>query len=395
MIFTIAATGISVAYADVSAYQDNTPEEKIFLELRSAGEWVSYTVDIGITWLSHPLVEAVYAEEQVESREFIPFPFQQKEQGWGENKTSWIIEYFPIPKNQTENIKIIKNGTDTIPDVVDITTNSTKDPEPPTEPEKPKKPEGIAVYDDFKEALEDKCAKGKCTPKEIKFLDEIDTLEYCYDGDNTSIGIQSANAFVHPKNVTYSVTDNEDLKTNPVIKDMRLNDQRCKADKVLDETIHNVSHEHKYTSDFNPLGKEVKIPLWRANFTHSADYSALNEHDFAATNQDAQDKICKNHLFGNAYKEQQHCPKEDLYVPTECNTCKYDGIETQHNPMFDENTNPSWKAMQKYKNSNGTIALEGSTKIEEQKAINHTIESFANQNNIDVNALKAWMDSQK
>ena len=53
MVFSVMAMGTSIAYADISVYQNNTQEEKIFLELRSAGEWVSYTVGMGITWLSH------------------------------------------------------------------------------------------------------------------------------------------------------------------------------------------------------------------------------------------------------------------------------------------------------------------------------------------------------
>ena len=205
VIFTIAATGISVAYADISAYQDNTPEEKIFLQLRSAGEWVSYTVGVGITWLSHPLIEAyafVYEEPFETQKNGCTVVTDEDDRKRWECYGEWLSGDYKDPggEERTPNEDGCANGLD-----IDIRTGECKPFEQINE-------EARLQYD-----IDPECPSGYYNPVETDpqtpdadspYLTDQDLIKKinsileddanCYQGRGTTDGIQEMRDFPIP-----------------------------------------------------------------------------------------------------------------------------------------------------------------------------------------------------
>lgn len=188
------------------------------------GTGVSYTVGQGISWLPHPLVEAAYGEEilnstQTEDTVIVPFDWNGKFCGWEnpELKVVWICSWDP---NRINLLDGMENGTKSIPEPIQGSTTTC--------------PERFTLLEDGVTCLPKECDEGfhfdqyyYCVadevivpeptneefnkyqgiieyyennpPKTWSELDEswkLEHLENCWYGLNQSRGIQTEDSFV-------------------------------------------------------------------------------------------------------------------------------------------------------------------------------------------------------
>ena len=219
VVFSIMAMGISVAYADISVHQDNTPEEKMFLELRSAGEWVSYTIGMGLTYLSHPLVEAAWGFEYKE-------PFESQKNGctvvtdeddrkrW-ECYGEWLSgDYKEEGEERTPNEDGCTSGMD-----IDIRTGECKPFEQINEEARaqcntdPECPSGYYNPTIVDPQMPDEDSERVTDQELIKKINALIPEVNCYQGRGTTDGVQAVRDFPIPVQKVQKFVDGVKVET--------------------------------------------------------------------------------------------------------------------------------------------------------------------------------------
>jgi len=225
-------------------------------------------------------------------------------------------------------------------------------------------PTGIKFFDKMEEDLRDNCADG-CKPSDQKLLEVLENRDnvFCYDGDRTSIQIQSPGSTLDP-DMEFNEDDNYNYGANLWLQKLALNEMKCRADDILDEQIHTEFHKHKGL--ISPFAKQNAIPQWIRDITikEGIEYPKLDQENFDASNEAAKNKVCYNQLYGNNYKIQFGCPKDSLYKPTDHEGFySYNGTTSKLNPIFDYTTQQNWSDYQRYMNGDHSQQLQKNIKV--------------------------------
>lgn len=265
---------------------------------------------------------------------------------------------------------------------------------PDVEPEVELTPtqEELVFFEQMKEDLEKKCSV-RCTSSEERLLEILeDPMTFCYDGDRTSIQIQSPGATIDPT-IEFTVEDNFKFSGNYWLGELSLNREKCRADDVLDNEVHTVWHEHKGL--VNPFQKGTTIPEWRNALTleYGIEYPELNEHNFIESQEDAKNRLCSDGLYGQNLKDQQNCVK---VLGVDAEDPDTDTLQKDVNPMIDTTKNPVAIAALKYHNSGGLIAeIPAWKKTTIASGSNYDVNEFAQHYGLDPETLAAFMEAMK
>jgi len=303
-------------------------------------------------------------------------------------KCQWHIQ----TENPQEFLDELKDLFDEI--VEQIKEEQDIDISVPDEPEIELTPtqEELLFFEKMKEDLQVKCSI-QCAPSEERLLEILeDPMTFCYDGDRTSIQIQSPGATIDPT-MDFTVEDNFKFTSNKWLGDLSLNRQKCIADDVLDKEVHTVYHEHKGL--VNPFQKETVIPEWRNAITleFGIEYPELNEHNFIESQENAQTAICTGYLYHNNLKEQQGC---EGWVGEDAADPDLDTFQKEPSQNVELRNNSAWIAAQKYYNSGGLIAeIPSWKKTTIASGSNYDVNEFAQHYGLNPETLAAFMESMK
>lgn len=240
-----------------------------------------------------------------------------------------------------------------------------QNPTPGTPTDKKIKPSELDFFEDMAVTLRDECSDG-CKSSNEKLLEILeDPLTFCFDGDKTSVYIQSPGHTIDPTGVIPDETDND---SNHWLDILKQNREKCKADVTLDEDIHNEYHRNK--AILHHWDKVNTIPDWINAITleQGIQYPKLTEESFDFNDQKIMKEVCYGTVWKNVDKIAFGCPEDSLYKPTDHeNFYAYNGTTSKLNPIFDVSTQKNWNDYQRYLSGDHSEQLQKAIKINEQR----------------------------
>ena len=160
------------------------------------------------------------------------------------------------------------------------------------------------------------CNKNKLQPSEEELCRLLGVLNLCYQGYGKLETIQGVRSF----EVTLlkpSIWKNYDLKTNTILKNVKLAYEECRAT----HTVHDVILSEMY-ANFIVDGVNDPAPHHSEYAKHQTPFASqvITERTWLHTLGNAYDAICYGDNYSDSFKKQQGCIAEPLvecYMPTD------------------------------------------------------------------------------